>query len=155
MLFYVDLHMPLEFRPRLFKSWIALYAREITIQQISIWETNCIIQWIEIYPSDGAIHLFNNWGLHTVYVLDLMPTKGLFTWRWGPLIGEVTSSGSPHLSCKLDQMDRRVTSPPPKRVTSPPWGPRPPCKQALMPSDFFLTPGRKNSATRINIPEVN
>ena len=45
------------------------------------------------------------------------------------------SGGSPHLSCKRDQikmrdyMDRRVT--PPKRVTSPTWGPPPPCKQAL------------------------
>ena len=43
--------------------------------------------------------------------------------------------GSPHLSCKRDQikmrdcMDRRVT--PPKRVTSPTWSPPPPCKQAL------------------------
>jgi len=43
--------------------------------------------------------------------------------------------GSPHLSCKRDQikmrhyMDRRIT--PPKRVTSPTWGPPPQCKQAL------------------------
>ena len=43
--------------------------------------------------------------------------------------------GSTHLSCKRDQMDmrdymdRRVT--PSKRVTSPTWGPPPPCKQAL------------------------
>ena len=42
---------------------------------------------------------------------------------------------SPHLSCKRDQvktgdyMDRRVT--PPKKVSSPTWGPPPPCKQAL------------------------
>ena len=28
-----------------------------------------------------------------------------------------------------EYMDRRVT--PPKRVTSPTWGPQPPCKQAL------------------------
>ena len=47
---------------------------------------------------------------------------------WGPQIGEVTCGGSPHLSCKRDQikrrdyMDRRVT--PPKRVPgSPTWGP--------------------------------
>ena len=45
----------------------------------------------------------------------------------GPQIGEVTCVGSPHLSCKHDQikmrdyMNRRVT--PPKRVTSPTWGP--------------------------------
>ena len=31
-------------------------------------------------------------------------------------------------------MDKRVT--PPKRVTSPTWGPPPPCKQALS-HDFF------------------
>ena len=45
--------------------------------------------------------------------------------------------GSPHLSCKCDQikmsdhMNRRVT--PPKLVTPPTWGPPPPCKQALIP----------------------
>ena len=43
--------------------------------------------------------------------------------------------GSPHLSCKCDQikmrdyMNRRVTIP--KLVTSPTWGPPPPCKQIL------------------------
>ena len=51
----------------------------------------------------------------------------------GPQIGEVTCGGSPHLSCKRDHikmrdyMDRRVT--PPKRVTSPTWGPPPPCEK--------------------------
>ena len=44
----------------------------------------------------------------------------------GPQVGEVTRGGSPHLSCKPDQikmtdyMDRRVASP--KRVTSPTLG---------------------------------
>ena len=53
----------------------------------------------------------------------------------GPQIGEVTCGGSPHLSCKRDQikmkdyMDSQVTSR--KRVTSPTWGPPAPCKQAL------------------------
>ena len=53
----------------------------------------------------------------------------------GPQVGEVKYGGSPHLSCKRDQikmrdyMDKRVT--PPKRVTSPTWGSPPPCKQAL------------------------
>ena len=52
-----------------------------------------------------------------------------------PQVGEVTCGGSLHLSCKRDQietrdyMDRRVTLP--KRVTSPTWGPPPPCQQAL------------------------
>ena len=50
-------------------------------------------------------------------------------------MGKVTCGGSPHLSCKPDQikmrhyMYRRVT--PPKRVTSPTWGPPPPRKRAL------------------------
>ena len=53
----------------------------------------------------------------------------------GPQMGEVTCSGSPHLSCKRDEikmrdyMDRRVTLP--KRDTSASWGVPPPCKQAL------------------------
>ena len=55
----------------------------------------------------------------------------------GPQTGEITCGGSTHLSCKRDYikmrdyMDRRVT--PPKEVTSPTWGPPPPCKQALKP----------------------
>ena len=50
--------------------------------------------------------------------------------------------GSPHLSCKRDQikvrdyMDRRFT--PPKWVTMPTWGPPPPCKQALKVSPVPL-----------------
>ena len=52
-----------------------------------------------------------------------------------PQIGEVTCGESPYLTRKRDQirmkdyMDRRVT--PSKRVTSPTWGPQPPCKQVL------------------------
>ena len=59
----------------------------------------------------------------------------------GPQVGEVTCGGSP-LSCKRDQVkmrdyvDRQVT--PPTRVTSPTWGPPPPCKQALNNLFFFL-----------------
>ena len=51
----------------------------------------------------------------------------------GLQISELTCGGSPHLSCKRDQvkmrdyMERRVT--PAKRVTSPTWGPPPPCKR--------------------------
>ena len=54
----------------------------------------------------------------------------------GPQVGEVTCGKLPHLTCKRDHikmrdyMDRRVT--PPKRVTSPTWGPPPPCKQVLI-----------------------
>ena len=45
----------------------------------------------------------------------------------GPQVGEVKYGESPHLSCQRDHikmrdyMDKRVT--PPKRVTSPTWGP--------------------------------
>ena len=59
----------------------------------------------------------------------------------GPQVGEVTCGRLPHLTCKRDHikirdcMDRRVT--PPKRVTSPSWGPPPPCKQALR--KYFLS----------------
>ena len=56
----------------------------------------------------------------------------------GPLKGEVTCGGSPHISCKSkcdqikmrDYMERWVT--PAKWVTSPTWGPSTPCKQALI-----------------------
>ena len=53
----------------------------------------------------------------------------------GLAVRDTRLGGSPHLSCKRDQiktrdyMDRRVT--PPKRVTSPTWGPPPPYKRAL------------------------
>ena len=42
----------LVYRPQLFKRWIALSTGYITIQWISIRETNCAIQWIVIYPVD-------------------------------------------------------------------------------------------------------
>ena len=38
--------------------------------------------------------------------------------------------GSPHLSCKRDQIKMRDYVD--RRVTSPTWGPPPPCKQALI-----------------------
>ena len=52
-----------------------------------------------------------------------------------PQIGKVTCGGSPHLSCKHNQikmrhyMNRRVT--PPTQVTTPNWGPPSPFIQAL------------------------
>ena len=52
----------------------------------------------------------------------------------GPQIGEVTYGGSPHLSCKRDQIKMRDYVN--RRVTSPIWGPPPPCKQAL--KDIYL-----------------
>ena len=66
----------------------------------------------------------------------------MFTWQIVTPADRVTHladratrpGGSPHVSCKRDQnkirnyRDRRVT--PLRRVTSPTWGPPPPCKQA-------------------------
>ena len=46
-------------------------------------------------------------------------------------------------------MDRRVT--PPKRVTSPTWGPPPPCKQA--PSDYRETTDKRSSVIHNNYDE--
>ena len=37
------------------------------MQRISISETNCAIQWIEIYPTDRGIHHFNNWGQGLIF----------------------------------------------------------------------------------------
>ena len=45
-------------------------------------------------------------------------------------IGEVTCGGSPHLSCKRDQIKMRDYVE--RRVTSPTWGSPPPCRQALI-----------------------
>ena len=44
-------------RSRLFKRWTALSTGQVTIQSISIWEANCVMHWIEIYPVDSAIHI--------------------------------------------------------------------------------------------------
>ena len=62
----------------------------------------------------------------------------------GPQVGELTRGGSPRppaLTCKRDHirtkdyMDRWVT--PRNRVSSPTWGPPPPCKQALSAMIFL------------------
>ena len=65
--------------------------------------------------------------------------------RGGPQIGVATCGGSPHLSCKRDQikmrdyMDRQLTKP--NRVTSPTWVPPPPCKQALSAGRVYIEVG--------------
>ena len=46
-----------------------------------------------------------------------------------PQIGEVTCAESPHLWCKRDPI--KMSDYMDRRVTSPTWGPPPPCKQAL------------------------
>ena len=48
--------------PRLFKRWIALSTGQITIQRISIRETDCIIHWIDFYPVDSAVQRLDNRG---------------------------------------------------------------------------------------------
>ena len=74
-----------------------------------------------------------------------------------PQIGEVTGGGSPHLSCKRDRikmrdyMDRRVT--PPKWVTSPTWGPPPPCKQALRGTQ--VTNIKQDKVSKDNVVQPN
>ena len=75
----------------------------------------------------------------------------------GPQTGEVTCSGSPHLSCKRDQikmrdyMDRWVTTP--KWVTSPTWGPPPPCKQALRGTQ--ATNIKQDKVSKENVVQLN
>ena len=53
----------------------------------------------------------------------------------GPQLAKVTCGGLPQLTCKRDHIKIRDYMEgwiiPPKRVTSPIWGPPPPCKQAL------------------------
>ena len=89
-------------------------------------------------------HTFRFWAFrHERPRLGGLPHLDTFTWQIVAPADRVTLLGrpgnpprrSPHLSCKRDQskirnyMDRWVT--PPRRVTSPTWGPPPPCKQAL------------------------
>ena len=97
------------------------------------WET---VAWLHLNNRKGkqrtqrAVNQLVNWEEKKANRLRACSHGG-----GGPQIGEVTCGGSPHLSCKRDQikmrdyMDRRVT--PPKRVTSLTWGPPPPYKQAL------------------------
>ena len=88
---------------------------------------NTVFSW-------GGVRLFN-WREETVESSKVQYLRACLHGGGGPQIGEVTCGGSLHLSYKRDQtkmrdyMDRRVI--PPKRVTSPTWGPPPPCKLAL------------------------
>ena len=83
--------------------------------------------------------------------------------RGGPQVGQVTCGESPHLPCKRDQtkmknyMNRRVT--PPKRVTSPTWGPPRPCKKALSGLNLekcrgFFSQGKVKQTVRNNEASV-
>ena len=74
-------------------------------------------------------------------------------------MGEVTCSGSPHLSCKRNQIkmrdyrDRWVTTP--KRVTSTTWDPPPPCKPALNPVKWQSKATDLFTAAAVSEPEAN
>ena len=78
---------------------------------------------------------------------------------WARQIGEVTCRGSPHLLYKLDQlkmrdhMDRLVTTP--NQVTSPTWGPPPPCKKALNPVKWQSKATGLFIAAAVSEPEAN
>ena len=73
--------------------------------------------------------------INVVSVRGLLSLRACLHGGGGPQIGEVACGGSPHLSCKRDQIRMRdylvrwVT--PLRRVTLPSWGPPPACKQAL------------------------
>ena len=75
--------------------------------------------WKGLAQADRKSHLSKEW----------LKTKGLFTGGGGSQIGKVTCGGSPHLSCKRDQINMRDYMD--RRVTPPTQGPPPPCKQAL------------------------
>ena len=104
--------------------------------------------WLSIVTFNNDTKLPPKWILRELSTANPTPTrrvihlKRLHSKIWPRLRGlpgladrATRLGGSPHLSCKRDPskmrdyMDRRVT--PPKRVTSPTWGPPPPCKQAL------------------------
>ena len=59
-----------------------------------------------------------------------IPLGACFHGGGGPQIGEVTCGGSPHLSCKHDQIKVREYMD--RQVTSRAWGPPPPGNRPLM-----------------------
>ena len=68
-------------------------------------------------------------------LLRYPPVKASLHGGGGPQVGEVTCGGSPHLRCKSDHIKTRDCMD--RRVTSPTWGPPPPCKQALSTMIFL------------------
>ena len=46
----------------MFKRWLALSPRQISIQRIRFGETDCVNDLIEIYPIDSVSQLLNNCG---------------------------------------------------------------------------------------------
>ena len=70
--------------------------------------------------------------MHDITVFENLRFRACLHGGGRPQVGEVTRGGSPHLSCKRDQIKIRDYMD--RRVTSPTWGPPPLCKQALSPS---------------------
>ena len=54
-------------------------------QQTSFRKTNCVIYWIEIYPVDSAIHVWNNWGQEVVFLMRTTSSQylSIITERYG------------------------------------------------------------------------
>ena len=139
-------------KPRVLVTIIALLHSLLLLLELSVL-------WLFIVTFDNDAKPLPKWILRKFDVSRIQPRlRGLpplkrlhgKIWSWlrelPSLVDQATRpGGSPHLSCKCDQIkmrdyrDRRVT--PPERVTSPSWGPPPPCKQALngsMNKDYTL-----------------
>ena len=63
----------------------------------------------ECYPASTATESGRRFrykvsSVHVMLLKKVYVTKGMFTRRWGTQIGEVTCGGSPHPSCKRDQI---------------------------------------------------
>ena len=80
---------------------------------------------INTFQSHCGLVLF--WLVHTFVLVTL---RACLHGDESPQVGEVTRGRSPHLSCKHNQIKIRDYMD--RRVTSPTWGPPPPCKQALI-----------------------
>ena len=107
-------------------------------QWLQHWSNIAIMccAWNCRYESCGVMSpLRRTWPRDNNFLFSFSELRACLRGGVGPHVSEVTCGGSPRLTCKRDHikirdyMDRRVT--PPKRVTSPTWGPPPPCKQAL------------------------
>ena len=88
-------------------------------RKLSLWRHLSILQ---MSPVVGSVE---RWLYSEAYTSLMACLHG----GGGPQIGEVTCSGSPHLSCKRDQIKMRDNVD--RRATPPTWGPPPPCKRAL------------------------
>ena len=102
--------------------------------------TNAIVSWllnftIRMFVKSAVImmqrHRQSEFDASRIRLrLGGLPHLETFTWQnLTPAERATRFGGSPHLSCKRDQIKMREYID--WRVTSPTWGPSPPCKQAL------------------------